>query len=126
MKRWLAIVLLAAVTTLSAEPLSFVLQTSKQQFYLVKHSVRRDDDGDTRFTLEAISKLAYHPVGATEPIGIALFDYVIDCPRERFKLSRIRYRTDENKNAGAAPAPSDIWKPITPGGELDVVKKEIC
>jgi hypothetical protein len=126
MKRWLPITVLAAVTTLCAEPLSFVLQTPKQQFYLLKHSVRRDDDGSTRFTLEAISKLAYHPVGATEPIGIALLDYVIDCPRERFKLNSIRYRTDENKSAGAAPSLSDIWKPITPGGELDVVKKEIC
>lgn len=118
--------LIVLATVARAEPIFLIRDTPARTLFLQTESVQQDTFGNVEFTMKAIAKRGYKPTGASETIAIALTDYQMDCWRRRVRETGTRYVTDEDEDAGRAPASSRSWAAIAPGSELDVVRKKVC
>lgn len=114
------------VAVANSASLFLIAQNPTKTLMLETDSVRRLGMGVLGFSAKAVSNHGYRPAGATETIAIAVTDYEMDCWRVRVKETATRYLTDEDKDAGSAPAINQMWTTIEPGSDFDVVRKKIC
>ncbi|HHV7521308.1 TPA: hypothetical protein ACUNF5_002793 [Burkholderia orbicola] len=121
MRRLPIILLCVWVVVAHSAPLFLIAQNSTKALVLETDSVRRLGMGMFGFSARSVYSHGYRPVGATERIAIAVTDYEMDCRRVRVKETATRYLTDEDKNAGSAPAINQMWTTIEPGSDFDVV-----
>ncbi|KIS46055.1 hypothetical protein NP88_7275 [Burkholderia cepacia] len=125
-RRSLVYPLIAVATFASAGPIFLVADNDARTLFLQTETVRQDPAGLVAFTMRAVAKHGYRPIGASETVAIALTDYQMDCWRSRVRETGTRYVTDEDHEAGRAPDTTQSWAVIPPGSELDVVRKKVC
>lgn len=125
-RRSLVYPLLAVATFASAGPIFLIADNNARTLFIQTETVRQESDGLVAFTMRAAANHGYRPTGASETIAIPLTDYQMDCWRSRVRETGTRYVTDEDKEAGRPPKTAQAWAAISPGSDLDVVRKKVC
>ncbi|WP_432207590.1 surface-adhesin E family protein [Burkholderia stagnalis] len=97
-----------------------------RELYLDRQSIRNISRDRVAFTVKSVFKHGRRPVGATEIVGVAQTDYMVDCSRRAIQEDRTQYMSDEDKPVGEAPYIVRGWSTIRPGSDLDEIRKKVC
>lgn len=125
LRQFLVYGLLLTSLPVVAEPVFLIATHEDRGIYLELQSVHHLDSARVGFSLKVISD-GYLPKGASEKVGIALTDYVMDCRWNRWEEKETRYMSDENRDVGHAPSATHPWKNVESGSDFEIVRKQVC
>ncbi|QRR11776.1 hypothetical protein FPJ27_36835 (plasmid) [Burkholderia sp. MS455] len=114
------------VATVNSASIFLLAMNSTETLMLETNSVRRLGMGKLGFSAKAVFSRGYRPAGATETIAIAVTDYEMHCWGARVGETAVRELTNEDEDAGSAPAINQMWKTIEPRSNFDVFRDKIC